>query len=190
MEQKKLWIGIACIIALILAGIGIYVVYLYHKPITLTSYDNSYSVTLPKRVKPKVKETNGSTNTLTFYSIKDEMFFTSSVYPNNTNTNLSEFIQEERKNLPEVRETIRDLSEIEEIKIQDYSAFRYTYLYFDSNYNSDIYVQAIWIQTDFNIYVLDLEVISKNMEKYKPIFEQIALSFTEHKGDGASHLNS
>ena len=59
-------------------------------------------------------------------------------------------------------------------------AYKYTFTYYDSSLETDLYSNVVWIKTDKHIYILDFEVILENKDKYEPIFDQITTSFKEN----------
>lgn len=180
MNYKKIAIVILAIVAILAIGIGSYYLYQNNKWITLSALDNSYQVKVPKHIQAKVKEVTNETDKLDFYSVKNEMTFTSSMYPKTENMNLVEFIENEKTHLSEVRENIRELSDTEDLTISNNKAYRYSYLYFDNAYQKDFFAEIVWIETETNIYVLDLEVIVDNKDKFISIFHKIENSFVEN----------
>lgn len=179
MSHKKIIIIILGILIVIALAFGIFWFVSQNKMITYSSFDNTYSVQVPKKLNITVKTATNDRDKLDFYSLKKEVIFSSSMYPKQTEVNLPKFIEDEKTNLPTIRENIRDLSDTKEISIQNYKAYEYSYTSYDSDYGSDLYTEIIWIETEKNIYVLDMEVISQNAKQMKPIFDNIKNSFIE-----------
>jgi len=144
-------------------------------PVEITSNDGTFKLTIPG----EVEFTRKTTETLDIYSSKDEMILTSSVIQKKEDVNLKDIASLEMAGLYSNKTNLNDVSELSQIAIMDYEAYKYSYIYFDDEYNSDFYTEVIWIATDKYLYVLDLEVITKNQEEYKPIFENIINSFEE-----------
>ncbi len=144
-------------------------------PVEVTSNDDTFKLTIPG----KVEFTRKTTETLDIYSSKDEMILTSSVIQKKDEVNLRDIASLEMAGLYSNKTNLNNVSELTQVTIKDYEAYKYSYTYFDEEYNSDFYTEVIWISADKYLYALDLEVITKNQEKYKPIFENIINSFEE-----------
>lgn len=178
--MKKVFLIIfSCILVVLLCILG-YFLYKYFTPITLNSIDNSFSITIPGKVKLKTRESTDGDYKLDVYSIKDEMFLNSTVFELQHDIDLLDAVSNEKSTLSTSRQIIGDISDTSEIAIKDYNAYKYSYTYHDSDYNDDIYAEIVWIKTKKSIYILDFEVILKNKDKYIPIFASIANSFTEN----------
>ncbi len=93
---------------------------------------------------------------------------------------LESAITSEKDNIPNARENARDISDVIKMNIPNCEAYKYTFTYYDSNLESDLYSNVVWIKTQKQIYILDFEVISKNKDKYITVFDDIANSFKEN----------
>ena len=167
------------VILIVLGFLGYYFYNTYFCYTDVVAVDNSFKVTVPNRVKYKVKEVSDENYTLDFYSVKDEMFFYSNVIDKQSEIDLNEVVSTEKNNLCSNLEDVKIVSDVTESNINNYKACKYSYTYTDSSYGNNLYAEVVWIETDSKIYILDLEVITKNMEKYKTIFEEIENSFVE-----------
>ena len=145
------------------------------QPMEIVSNDGSFKLIIPGQIKYERKETD----TLDIYSTKDEMVITSNIIAKEKEINLQEIVSSEMTNLPNTRNSAENISDLNKIDSNKYEAYKYTYSYFDEEYNDIFYTEVVWISTDKNIYVLDLEVITKNQDKYKPLFNNIINSFEE-----------
>lgn len=179
MRNKKILIVFIILILIVLGFLGYYFYNTYFCYTDVVAVDNSFKVTVPNRVKYKVKEVSDENYTLDFYSVKDEMFFYSNVIDKQSEIDLNEVVSTEKNNLCSNLEDVKIVSDITESNINNYKACKYSYTYTDSSYGNNLYAEVVWIETDSKIYILDLEVITKNMEKYKTIFEEIENSFVE-----------
>jgi len=176
--KKTLYISIIIILIL---GVLFTGYYLYKKsiPTTLNALDTSFSIQIPGKINFKVKEPSSLDYKLDIYSIKDEMFINTSVYDKKYDIDMFEAVEKEILLLSDTLENVRYVSTIEELSINSFLAYKYSYVYYDNSYENDIYAEIVWIKTDKKIYILDLEVITKNIGKYKPIFNDITNSFIE-----------
>lgn len=181
MNTKKIFIFI--IVLLLILGLIIAGVFIYNntKSTTLSSADNSFKITIPGSVKFKQQIQDNTDYSLDIYSVKDEMFFNSTVVTKQKEINLLDAINKEKADVPNIRSNVRNATNTTEVKIKDATAYQYSYVYYDEVYKKDLYVQIVWIETSSNIYVLDFEVITQNQEKYIPIFDKIISSFEEQK---------
>ena len=179
MKKNKFFIAIFIIITMLVIFCGYKIYSTYFCSTEITAVDNSFKITIPNRVKYKIKESNEEKYSLEFYSVKDEMFFYSTVIDKKSNINLEEAISNEKNNLSSNLKDVKIISDVSKITISNYNSYKYSYTYKDENYGNELYAEVVWIETDSKIYILDLEVITKNMKKYQSIFESIESSFVE-----------
>lgn len=181
MKLKKVFIIIVIILILILLGFGIYSVYKYLTPVTVTSSNNEFSVQIPGKVDFKEAASGSSEYVLDLYSLKDQMMLYSTIIDNvDNNISLEEAITSEKDNVSNARENARDISDVIKIDVPNCEAYKYTFTYYDSSLETDLHSNVVWIKTDKHIYILDFEVILENKDKYEPIFDQITTSFKEN----------
>ena len=180
MKLKKLFIIIVIILILILLGFGIYSLYKYLTPVTVTSSNNEFSIQIPGKVDFKEAASGSSEYVLDLYSLKDQMMLYSTIIDNvDNNISLEEAITSEKDNVSNARENARDISDVIKMDVPNCEAYKYTFTYYDSSLETDLYSNVVWIQTEKNTYILDFEVILENKDKYTTIFDDIATSFKE-----------
>ena len=181
MKLKKLFIIIVVILILILLGFGIYSLYKYLTPVTVTSSNNEFSIQIPGKVDFKEAASGSSEYVLDLYSLKDQMMLYSTIIDNvDNNISLEEAITSEKDNVSNARENARDISDVIKMDVPNCEAYKYTFTYYDSSLETDLHSNVVWIKTDKHIYILDFEVILENKDKYEPIFDQITTSFKEN----------
>ena len=181
MKLKKVFIIIVIILILILLGFGIYSVYKYLTPVTVTSSNNEFSVQIPGKVDFKEAASGSSEYVLDLYSLKDQMMLYSTIIDNvDNNISLEEAITSEKDNVSNARDNARDISDVIKIDVPNCEAYKYTFTYYDSSLETDLHSNVVWIKTDKHIYILDFEVVLENKDKYEPIFDQITTSFKEN----------
>jgi len=181
MKLKKVFIIIVIIIILILLGFGIYSLYKYLTPVTVTSSNNEFTIQIPGKVDFKEAASGSSEYVLDLYSLKDQMMLYSTIIDNvDNNISLEEAITSEKDNVSNARENARDISDIIKMDVPNCEAYKYTFTYYDSSLETDLHSNVVWIKTDKHIYILDFEVILENKDKYEPIFDQITTSFKEN----------
>lgn len=181
MKLKKVFIIIVIILILILLGFGIYSLYKYLTPVTVTSSNNEFSIQIPGKVDFKEAASGSSEYVLDLYSLKDQMMLYSTIIDNvDNNISLEEAITSEKDNVSNARENARDISDVIKMDIPNCEAYKYTFTYYDSSLETDLYSNVVWIQTEKNTYILDFEVILENKDKYTTIFDDIATSFKEN----------
>lgn len=181
MKLKKVFIIIVIILILILLGFGIYSLYKYLTPVTVTSSNNEFSIQIPGKVDFKEAASGSSEYVLDLYSLKDQMMLYSTIIDNvDNNISLEEAITFEKDNVSNARENARDISDVIKMDVPNCEAYKYTFTYYDSSLETDLHSNVVWIKTDKHIYILDFEVILENKDKYEPIFDQITTSFKEN----------
>lgn len=181
MKLKKVFIIIVIILILILLGFGIYSLYKYLTPVTVTSSNNEFSVQIPGKVDFKEAASGSSEYVLDLYSLKDQMMLYSTIIDNvDNNISLEEAITSEKDNVSNARENARDISDVIKMDVPNCEAYKYTFTYYDSSLETDLHSNVVWIKTDKHIYILDFEVVLENKDKYEPIFDQITTSFKEN----------
>lgn len=181
MKLKKVFIIIVIILILILLGFGIYSLYKYLTPVTVTSSNNEFSIQIPGKVDFKEAASGSSEYVLDLYSLKDQMMLYSTIIDNvDNNISLEEAITSEKDNVSNARENARDISDVIKMDVPNCEAYKYTFTYYDSSLKTDLHSNVVWIKTDKHIYILDFEVILENKDKYEPIFDQITTSFKEN----------
>ena len=82
MKLKKVFIIIVIILILILLGFGIYSLYKYLTPVTVTSSNNEFSIQIPGKVDFKEAASGSSEYVLDLYSLKDQMMLYSTIIDN------------------------------------------------------------------------------------------------------------
>lgn len=181
MKLKKVFIIIVIILILILLGFGIYSLYKYLTPVTVTSSNNEFSIQIPGKVDFKEAASGSSEYVLDLYSLKDQMMLYSTIIDNvDNNISLEEAITSEKDNVSNARENARDISDVIKMDVPNCEAYKYTFTYYDSSLETDLYSNVVWIQTEKNTYILEFEVILENKDKYTTIFDDIATSFKEN----------
>lgn len=178
MRSKKIAIIIGVVIAVIITLISC-LTYCYYKPQVISAIDQSFQITIPGNVKFKLRQITDDQYKLDLYSVKDEMFLTTTAVEKKQEIDLKEAVNQERVSLAQLRNEAKDISEVKEVNIKDYVAYQYNYKYYDKDFGSDIYCQVVWISTAKAICILDLEVACKNQKKYEPVFDKIMYSFEE-----------
>ena len=175
-NKKIIIISIFSVLFLAIIGLSIFfIVTNTPEPVTITSNDNSFKLIIPGKIEFYRKDTT----TLDIYSSKDEMVLTSNVISKQRDVNLPDVVGLEMASLYSTKDNVENLSELIKLELKDYEAYKYSYTYFDAEYNDNFYTEVVWIVTDKNIYALDLQVVTKNQEKYKTLFNDIINSFEE-----------
>lgn len=175
-NKKVIIISIFSILILAIIGFSIFfVVTDVPDPVIITSNDNSFRLVIPGKIKFDRK----NTTTLDIYSSKDEMVLTSNVISKQRDVNLSDVVGLEMAGLYSTKNNLENVSELIKLELKNCDAYKYSYTYFDAEYNDNFYAEVVWITTDKNIYALDLQVVTNNQEKYKPLFNDIINSFEE-----------
>ncbi|HJJ12049.1 MAG TPA: hypothetical protein OIM48_01905 [Clostridiaceae bacterium] len=181
MKRKKIIITISILLVLIVLGFGIYLLYKYLTPVTVTSSNNEFSLKIPGKISFKESASGSSEYVLDLYSLKDQMMLYTTIIDNvDSGISLEEAITSEKDNVPNARENAKDISNVTKMNIPDCEAYKYTFTYHDSNLESDLYSNVVWIKTSKHIYILDFEVILKNKDKYVTVFDNITNSFKEN----------
>lgn len=174
-RTKIIIIVVSIIILCVLLGTIGYFVYDYNRDIEFTSIDDSFKITLPNKIKPKqtvlVSEEDAKKDyMLDIISVKKQIFMYAVVVDKERDLDFKEFINNEKTAISSSRENVRNLSDVTSTTIAGLEAYTYNYLYFDTDYNSDLYTEVYWVIDENQIYIFDFEVISENMDYAKTIF--------------------
>ena len=154
MKLKKVFIIIVIILILILLGFGIYSLYKYLTPVTVTSSNNEFSIQIPGKVDFKEAASGSSEYVLDLYSLKDQMMLYSTIIDNvDNNISLEEAITSEKDNVSNARENARDISDVIKMDVPNCEAYKYTFTYYDSSLETDLHSNVVWIKTDKHIYI-------------------------------------
>ena len=96
MKNKKFLIVFILILVIVAGLIGGFIYNKYFCFTEVTAVDNSFKLTIPNRVSYKIKDSNEEGYSLDFYSIKDEMFFYSTVIEKESEINLKDVVTKEK----------------------------------------------------------------------------------------------
>ena len=181
--NKKLIIAISCIVIVVLVLIGILIFYIKNinsnTYSTINSSDGTFAINFPNSISYKMNSEGNNEFGIDLYSKNDEMFFYASSIKKLHDIDLYTVAQNDKENYSKDKENIHDDSGLIKTAVKDYNAYRYNFIYTDASYGDDFYITVIWIETPEYLYILNLEVVSRNKEKYETIFENIINSFVE-----------
>lgn len=148
-----------------------------NKSTVLTAIDNSFNIEVPNSISYEI--INDNNFVLNIASKKDEMFIYASHIPKERMVDFYQIVQDDRERYISEKQNIRDDSGIIQTNVNDYIAYEYSFVYYDSSYGKDFYNNVLWIETEKNLYILNFEVVNDHLEKYKDIFLNIRNSFIE-----------
>lgn len=179
-NKKFIYIGLVVIIFIIVMAFCI-----FHftsknnisKNTVLTATDNSFTIEIPGSISYGLGNDNNFV--IDIFSKKDEMFIYCSRISKERMVDFYQIVQDDKERYMSEKQNIRDDSGIVQTKVHDYTAYEYSFVYYDSTYGKDFYNNILWIETEKNLYVLNFEVVNDNVEKYKDIFLNIKNSFIE-----------
>lgn len=182
LNKKKILIAVAILVLIILIIISRFFTFSHEETIkytTLKSSDEKFSIDMPSSISYKVNTKQNNDFTIDLYSTEDEMFLYATTIEKSRELDLYEVAKDDKSNYLKDKENIRDDSGIYESTINDYKAFEYNLVYFDTSYGKDFYCHVVWIETSNYIYILNFEVVNDNSNEYKDIFTNIKNSFVE-----------
>lgn len=148
-----------------------------NKSTVLTAIDNSFNIEVPNSISYEI--INDNNFVLNIASKKDEMFIYASHISKERMVDFYQIVQDDRERYISEKQNIRDDSGIIQTTVNDYIAYEYSFVYYDSSYGKDFYNNVLWIETEKNLYILNFEVVNDHLEKYKDIFLNIRNSFIE-----------
>lgn len=182
LNKKKVFIFLIIIILIILI-VACFIFFSSNKDslnyTTLKSSDGRFSINIPNSISYKINAKQNNDFTIDLYSNEDEMFLYATTIEKSRELDLYEVAKDDKENYLKDKENIRDDSGIYESTINNYKAFEYSLIYFDTSYGKDFYCNVIWIETSNYLYILNCEVVNNNSDKYKDIFTDIKNSFVE-----------
>lgn len=149
-----------------------------NKSTVFTAIDNSFSLEIPSSISCQVNSDNNDF-VIDLSSKKEELFIYASHIPKERMVDFYQIVQDDKERYFNEKQNIRDDSGIIQTKINDYIAYEYSFVYYDSTYGKDFYNNILWIETEKSLYILNFEVINDNIENYKDIFLNIKNSFVE-----------
>lgn len=175
LNKKTIVISVALVVLIAIILSIFFITNNNSTPVELTSNDSSFKISIPGKIKFERK----NSNTLDIFSKKDEMILSTTVMEKQRDVNIEDIAKLEMAGLSSLKQNLDNLSDLNKIEVKNYEAYKYSYTYYDKDYQNDFYTEIVWIKTEKNIYVLDCEVITKNQEKYKTLFNEIINSFEE-----------
>lgn len=175
LNKKTIVISVALVVLIAIILSIFFITNNNSTPVELTSNDSSFKISIPGKIKFERK----NSNTLDIFSKKDEMILSTTVMEKQRDVNIEDIAKLEMAGLSSLKQNLDNLSDLNKIEVKNYEAYKYSYTYYDKDYQNDFYTEIVWIKTEKNIYVLDCEVIIKNQEKYKTLFNEIINSFEE-----------
>lgn len=114
MKKKHIFILIFIIILIaILAFVGHKIYKTYFCSTEISSRDNSFKLTIPNRIKYKVKDSNDENYTLDLYSVKDEMFLYSTVINKKSEINLEETVKNEEESVSKTLSNFNNILDVQ-----------------------------------------------------------------------------
>lgn len=181
MNKKYLSIGIS-IITLLLIALIIFNFIKKEPSVTyqfITASDGSCKIELPNTISYQMNTQENNDFIIDLYSKQDEMFLYLSRIEKNRIVHLEDIVKADKENYMKNKENNQDISNIEKIDFKDNTAYEYHFIHYDASYGKDFYSYVLWIETEKNLYVLNFEVITQNLEKYQDVLLNIKNSFVE-----------
>lgn len=146
---------------------------------TINSTDGKFSIDIPSNIEYTANPYENNNLLIDLYSEKEELYIYVSAVAKERDLDLLEVVNNDKNVYTSNKGNVQNVSDTININIKDYNAYEYSFTYFDTHYEIDFYSNVIWIETANNFYILNFEVNSNKMEKYKPIFNNIKNSFCE-----------
>lgn len=180
-KKKYIYIGIGILAFLLILILVFYFIQLHPTTTytTIKSSDESCKIEFPNHISYQSNTQENNDFIIDLYSKQDEMFFYISRIEKSRSVNLSEIANDDKTNYLKDKENVREDSGILKLDLKNYTAYEYNFTYYDSSYGKDFCCYVLWIETPKNLYILNLEVITQNKEKYNDIFLNIKNSFEE-----------
>jgi hypothetical protein len=182
LNFKKVWIGIGIFIVVIIIVIGCIFYFSRNTEVTyntLTASDSSFQISFPSNISYRTNQAENNNFVIDLYSTKDEMFFYATKIEKLHDIDFYQVVEGDKENYLEDKENISEDSGIVSSDIPNCTSYEYSFIYSDTSYGKDFYSYVVWIETDSNLYVLNFEVITDNMDTFKDVFSQIKNSFIE-----------
>ena len=132
---------------------------------TLIANDGSFHVEFP-------------TN-LSYVTNSQGLFFYATKISKIREIDFASVVQKDKETYLKDKENIHDDSGILPFSLENNPAYEYHFVYTDTSYGKEFYCNVLWVETKNSFYVLNLEVITENQEKFQDIFHHIKTSFVE-----------
>ena len=181
IKKNQWYIGIGITIFIVLLALGGYFLFRTHS-ITytpLTASDGSFQINFPSHIHYQVNQTENNQFVIDLSATKDNLFFYATTIKKSRTIDLYQVVKKDKENDLKNRHNIREDSGLIPFNLSTYKGYEYHYIYSDNSYGKDFYCNVVWIETDKNLYVLNMEVLQDSTEKYQDIFSTIKNSFIE-----------
>ena len=182
VEHKKVCIIAICAVA-VLAIIGICVLSFNIKNskdkvefFTINSRDNLYSLTLSTKLDYTV-DNSSDTLSLDISDNSKEVYIYGNTIEKSRDIALYDVINADKNSYFSSKANVSEITNIQEITIDNCSGYEYSVAYLDDSYGKEFYCNVVWLQTDSHIFILNFEVAKENLENTKPILDDIKASF-------------
>lgn len=177
MKTSKKILYVSLIIVVIVAITIIVCFFIYQNQFTtLYSKNNVFSIVVPNNLNFKTAFSEDTNFQLDIYSTKSETILYTSIIPKNS-YEFDEIVKNDKNDMILNTDSIKNVSDIIKVNIKNYEAYQYEYKYISDYGQQHCFV--VWIKTDQNIYILNIEISENSMEQYKEVITNIISSFTE-----------
>lgn len=146
---------------------------------TLIATDGSFCVDFPTNISYVTNNQENNEFVIDLYSSEEEMFFYATKISKIREIDFASVVHKDKENYLKDKENIQEDSGIVPFSLPNHTAYEYHFVYNDSSYGKDFYCNVLWVETEHNLYILNLEVVNENKEKFEEIFERIKSSFVE-----------
>lgn len=179
-NKKFIYIGLLVIVFIIIIAFCIFHLSSKNnisKNTVLTAIDNSFTIKIPSNISYQIGDDNNFV--IDISSKKEEMFIYANHISKERMVDFYQIVQDDKEGYISEKQNVRDDSGIIQTNVNGYTAYEYSFVYYDSSYGKDFYNNILWIETEKNLYILNFEVVNDHLEKYKDIFVNIKNSFVE-----------
>ena len=128
---------------------------------------NKYNLKQFKTSQDYLLELRSESNLSVFISSKDKI----------PNKHLKNVVFADKEVFTKNFFTVSNVSDVKELNINESTHYFYNFNYIDENLNQSFYIQIVWIETNDNYYVFDIEFPLDNLNNYPDVTNDIINNF-------------
>lgn len=177
-KKKIIWIGIVTfsIIAIIACSIFFYFL---QKPSTLLAKDNSFTLTVPAKIRLIENQNSSDAYIMDFYAKKENLVLYASKTEKKKEINLSTILTREQESTSKALSNFTITNSSIEISIPNVKTLAYSYSFHSQTINSDLIGYTALIESDKAIYCITFYQPTNTSLNLKEIAENILKTFVE-----------
>ncbi len=180
LKKKTVFISLG--VSLVVIVVCIFTLIFRPKKLTYTTLianDGSFHVEFPTNLSYVTNSQENSAFIMDLSVEEEGLFFYATKISKIREIDFASVVQKDKETYLKDKENIHDDSGILPFSLENNPAYEYHFVYTDTSYGKEFYCNVLWVETKNNFYILNLEVVTENQEKFQDIFHHIKTSFVE-----------